>query len=438
MEQKKKTEFLTELKIIEKMVSCYFSSNVDVITRRSLALGISFETQTLVAKLEILKEQWRTKLPFWEDWDVKFADWKSKIKIWINKKDKMSEPNYTTECDYPLLDSDVDEHSLDKASVIAAIKKDVENFEDRESVGEACRLFSLNVVFDYTFDDALKRLLEAIEGCERMLTTHNAESYIELYQRLLNNFVAEEKYDVEVQIEKAIMSLPNNNRLSMLKKMFERECNLLYFGIWKLELQNMLPIVNPETPLSDENIGKFLSRYRNMLTSKDVIRILPQYYKLSLLNKAIIVERAKEVEANLPSIEYGGSDYCHLFLKHNLADNDKAMLELRRVVTLIDKHASSNKGKRSEKWKWVHLRSAMHDENIDFIDKDISISNFGLLISDILFKGNVDDKKVEKKANAVSQSLKELPSGFPKNHDKTIIGDMKKLLQPIKKIIENN
>ena len=135
MEQKKKTEFLTELKIIEKMVACYFSSNVDVITRRSLALGISLETQTLVAKLEILKDQWRTKLPFWEDWDVKFADWKSKIKIWINKKDKMSEPNYTTECDYPLLDSDVDEHSLDKASVIAAIKKDVENFEDKESVG---------------------------------------------------------------------------------------------------------------------------------------------------------------------------------------------------------------------------------------------------------------------------------------------------------------
>lgn len=438
MEQKKKTEFFTELKIIEKMVSCYFSSNVDVITRRSLALGISFETQTLVAKLEILKEQWRTKLPFWEDWDVKFADWKSKIKIWINKKDKMSEPNYTTECDYPLLDSDVDEHSLDKASVIAAIKKDVENFEDKESVGEACRLFSSNVVFDYTFDDALKRLLEAIEGCERMLTTHNAESYIELYQRLLNNFVAEEKYDVEVQIEKAIMSLPTDNRLQLLEKKFKDECDFPYVSFFRQEIKYMMPIVNPGLPLSDENVGKFFFRYRAQLSFEDVKHILPYYYRLSLLNEVIIAEKDKDIDAIMLDIESCNKDYCRLFLKHNLADNDEAMVELRRVVFSIDKYASDNKGDRSAKWRWVHLCKAMQDEKIDFIDKDISISGFGKLISDILFKGNVDDKKVEKKANAVSQSLKELPSGFPKNHDITIIGDMKKLLQPIKKIIENN
>lgn len=433
MIEKKKTEFLSKLENIEKMVSCYFSSSIDLISRRTLALGISLETQALVAKLEILKEQWHTKLPFWEDWDVDFRYWQSEIMMWIKNKDSMCKPFYSMESFFPLFDSNEGDLTIDSSSVIVAIKKDVENFEDHESIGEAYKLLSLNVVFDYTFDDALNRLLEAIEGCERMLTTHKAASYIELYQRLLNTYLAKEKHNVEVQIEKAIMELPTDNRLQFLENKFKDECDFPYVSFFRQEIKYMMPIVNPELPLSDENVGKFFFCYRARLSFEDVKHILPHYYRLSLLNKAIIVERDKEVEANMPSIEYGGSDHCHLFLKHNLADNDEAMLELRRVVTLIDKHASSNRGKRSEKWRWVHLLNAMHDEGIDFIDKDISISNFGLLISDILFKGNADDKKVEKKANAVSQSLKELPSGFPKNHDITIIGDMKKLLLPIKK-----
>ena len=135
----------------------------------------------------------------------------------------MCKPFYSMESFFPLFDSNEGDLTIDSSSVIVAIKKDVENFEDHESIGEAYKLLSLNVVFDYTFDDALNRLLEAIEGCERMLTTHKAASYIELYQRLLNTYLAKEKHNVEVQIEKAIMELPTDNRLQFLENKFKDE-----------------------------------------------------------------------------------------------------------------------------------------------------------------------------------------------------------------------
>ena len=89
------------------------------------------------------------------------------------------------------------------------------------------------------FDAVLKRLLDAIESCELTLMTPNADAYTELYLYILNNFVKEQKYDVEVQTEKAMMSLPNNNRLSVLKKMFETECDFSDLGKWKGNLQEL-------------------------------------------------------------------------------------------------------------------------------------------------------------------------------------------------------
>ena len=170
MIQKKKTDFLRRLEFIEKMISCYFTCP-SLRTQRALALGISIEAQTLVAELEILKDKWHTRLPFWEDWDVRFVEWKSKIKSWIDKKDSMYEPYndtvpyFDTEIFYPLLDSEEDEHNNVLSSAISTIKKDVENFENGEYVGKACYFFGDGIVFDYIFDAVLKSLLDVIESC---------------------------------------------------------------------------------------------------------------------------------------------------------------------------------------------------------------------------------------------------------------------------------
>ena len=157
MIQKKKTDFLRRLEFIEKMISCYFTCP-SLRTQRALALGISIEAQTLVAELAILKDKWHTRLPFWEDWDVRFVEWTSKIKSWIDKKDSMYEPYndtvpyFDTEIFYPLLDSEEDEHNNVLSSAISTIKKDVENFENSEYVGKACCFFGDGIVFDYIFD----------------------------------------------------------------------------------------------------------------------------------------------------------------------------------------------------------------------------------------------------------------------------------------------
>lgn len=439
MIQKKKTDFLRRLEFIEKMISCYFTCP-SLRTQRALALGISIEAQTLVAELEILKDKWHTRLPFWEDWDVRFVEWKSKIKSWIDKKDSMYEPYndtvpyFDTEIFYPLLDSEEDEHNNVLSSAISTIKKDVENFENSEYVGKACYFFGDGIVFDYIFDAALKRLLDAIESCELTLMTPNADAYTELYLYILNNFVKEQKYDVEVQTEKEIMPLPNNNRLSVLKKMFETECDFSDLGKWKEHLQDMLPMVNPETPLCDENMGKFLSRYRLQLTYEDLMLIVPRYYKLSLLNKAIIAEKII-VSSKKTVIECVNTDYCHTYLNYDLAYNIEAMSALRDVVSQVDERASVKQGERSGKWKWGHLRVAMQNEKIKFVDDKISGTDFGRLISNILLGENADKKTRSNKEKAVSQTLKNLGPDFPVHSDDTIIKIIIEMLEPVKKLI---
>ena len=230
------------------------------------------------------------------------------------------------------------------------------------------------------------------------------------------------------------MSLPNNNRLSVLKKMFETECDFSDLGKWQGNLQDMLPMVNPETPLCDENMGKFLSRYRLQLTYEDLMLIVPRYYKLSLLNKAIIAEKII-VGSKKTVIECVITDYCHTYLNYNLADNIEAMSALRDVVSQVDERASVKQGERSGKWKWGHLRVAMQNEKIKFVDDKISGTDFGRLISNILLGENADKKTRSNKEKAVSQTLKKLGPDFPVHSDDTIINNIIEMLEPVKKLI---
>ena len=115
-----------------------------------------------------------------------------------------------------------------------------------------------------------------------------------------------------------------------------------------------------------------------------------------------------------------------------MADNIEAMSALRDVVSQVDERASVKQGERSGKWKWGHLRVAMQNENIKFVDDKISGIDFGRLISNILLGENADKITRSNKAKAVSKTLKKLGPDFPVLSDDTIIKIIIDMLEPVK------
>lgn len=85
------------------------------------------------------------------------------------------------------------------------------------------------------------------------------------------------------------------------------------------------------------------------------------------------------------------------------------------------------KGNRSEKWQWPHLRAAFIV--LKLVDKDINPTDFGKAINTLL---------PSRSAASVKQSFKygRINSDFPNVADKSIIAEMVKRLESVKKYME--
>ena len=83
MENNKKSDILTVLENIDKMLQCY-TTMVNSIAGRMQMLAIGIEAQSLASKLNLAAERWRYKLPFKEACDVDFKLWEEKIFAWFD------------------------------------------------------------------------------------------------------------------------------------------------------------------------------------------------------------------------------------------------------------------------------------------------------------------------------------------------------------------
>ena len=84
MENIKKSDILTILENIDKMLQCC-TTMVNSIAGNMQMLAIAVEAQSLASKLKLAAERWRYKLPFKEACDVDFKLWEEKIKDWADE-----------------------------------------------------------------------------------------------------------------------------------------------------------------------------------------------------------------------------------------------------------------------------------------------------------------------------------------------------------------
>ena len=83
MENNKKSDILTILENIDKMLQCG-TTMVNSIAGNMQMLAIAVEAQSLASKLKLAAERWRYKLPFKEACDVDFKLWEKKFDAWFD------------------------------------------------------------------------------------------------------------------------------------------------------------------------------------------------------------------------------------------------------------------------------------------------------------------------------------------------------------------
>ena len=114
MENNKKSDILTVLENIDKMLQCY-TTMVNSIAGSMQMFAIAIEAQSLASKLNLAAERWRYKLPFKEACDVDFKFWRNRVVLWLsNFYDVAFDTDDSYEIDFFVPQSDyfVDLYSL--------------------------------------------------------------------------------------------------------------------------------------------------------------------------------------------------------------------------------------------------------------------------------------------------------------------------------------
>lgn len=114
-----------------------------------------------------------------------------------------------------------------------------------------------------------------------------------------------------------------------------------------------------------------------------------------------------------------------------LRNNEKAKTKLKEVLDTLNPKINTRGGKRSEKWQWPHVCDALKE--LQLIDNDTNPTDFGDAINKIL---------TDRTAQSVTQSFKtgRINPDYPTPTDKSIIAEIKQMLQPVKDLadIRNN
>ena len=467
MENNKKSDILTVLENIDKMLQCY-TTMVNSIAGRMQMLAIGIEAQSLASKLNLAAERWRYKLPFKEACDVDFKLWEEKIKDWAyeffcieNGEEtdgiEFFKPNadhfidqYFHECQ--TMNTDNEErpfYMIDNAirynNLLLNYKIDIENKENdwKKIIDNA----AFDEIADYSDlsdkdNSMLKQILArmfclsvslyilrlALHKAHEALLCPEEATYKSLYERLSVAYFNQHIEEAKTSFQGWLSKTPKKRQLKMLKEKLEKEKAKFFSGKWKEALENYFDI---EKVLEGTDAGKFIFKYREDLTLEEVGQIVGQYHKMAcILEEISRLENKAEVKpvakiAETPQ-ETKIMELSPIFAR-GIRESATATNQIVEAIREIAVTTSTPDRKLSGGKTWGHVKEALCWMGV--IDCNCLGTEFGRAIEAIC---------PDKKHTNVEQALKRYNSKKKTTTDENIVTDIAKKLKAVAKTLTEN
>ena len=461
MENNKKSDILTVLENIDKMLQCY-TMMVNSIAGSMQMLAIAVEALSLASKLTLAAERWRYKLPFKEACDVNFKLWEKKMAAWCDvlflhiegiKTDEMEffEPNADHFIDQyyhelKLRITDVEEcpfYMIDDAEkyddLLWGYKRDIEyeendwkNIIDNAAYIEVAENSELSVedslmlnqkldLMIWCIPEALSQLADALRKADEALLCPEEATYKSLYERLSVAYFDKHIDEAKTSFQGWLSKTPKKKRLKMLKEKMEKEKANFFSGKWKEALENYFDI---EKVLEGTDAGKFIFKYREDLTLEEVGQIVGQYHKMACIleeisrleNKAEVKPVAKNAETPQENKTMELSPIFASWIRESATATNQIVDTIRELALTTSTPDRKLSGGKS----WGHVKEALCQS--EFIDSNCLGTEFGRAIEAIC---------PDKKHTNVEQALKRYNSRKKTTTDKNIVADIAKKLKNV-------
>ena len=468
MENNKKSDILTVLENIDKMLQCY-TTMVNSIAGRMQMLAIGIEAQSLASKLNLAAERWRYKLPFKEAFDVDFKLWEKKFDAWYDVFNIYQEGEKTDEIEFfepnadhfidqyfherKLMETDVEEcpfYMIDDAEeyddLLWDYKRDIEeeendwkNIIDNAAYNEFAVNSDLNIedslmfkqklaLMDWYFPESLFQLVFALHKAHEALLCPEEAAYKSLYERLSVAYFNQHIEEAKTSFQGWLSKTPKKRQLKMLKEKLEKEKAKFFSGKWKEALENYFDI---EKVLEGTDAGKFIFKYREDLTLEEVGQIVGRYHKMACIleeisrleNKAEVKPVAKN--AVTPQ-ETKTMELSPIFAR-GIRESATATNQIVEAIREIAVTTSTPDRKLSGGKTWGHVKEALCLMGI--IDSNCLGTEFGRAIEAIC---------PDKKHTNVEQALKRYNSRKKTTTDENIATDIAKKLKAVVKTLTEN
>ena len=467
MENIKKSDILTILENIDKMLQCC-TTMVNSIAGRMQMFAIAIEAQSLASKLNLAAERWRYKLPFKEACDVDFKLWEEKIKDWAYEffcieNDEGTDgieffkPNadhfidqYFHECQ--TMNTDNEErpfYMIDNAirynNLLLEYKIDIENKEnDWKKIIDNAAFDEIADYSDLSDEDnsMLKQILArmfclsvslyilrlALHKAHEALLCPEEATYKSLYERLSVAYFNQHIEEAKTSFQGWLSKTPKKRQLKMLKEKLEKEKAKFFSGKWKEALENYFDI---EKVLEGTDAGKFIFKYREDLTLEEVGQIVGQYHKMAcILEEISRLENKAEVKpvakiAETPQ-ETKIMELSPIFAR-GIRESATATNQIVEAIREIAVTTSTPDRKLSGGKTWGHVKEALCWMGV--IDCNCLGTEFGRAIEAIC---------PDKKHTNVEQALKRYNSKKKTTTDENIVTDIAKKLKAVAKTLTEN
>ena len=467
MENNKKSDILTVLENIDKMLQCC-TTMVNSIAGRMQMLAIGIEAQSLASKLNLAAERWRYKLPFKEACDVDFKFWEEKIKDWAyeffcieNDEEtdgiEFFKPNadhfidqYFHECQ--TMNTDNEErpfYMIDNAirynNLLLEYKIDIENKDnDWKKIIDNAAFDEIADYSDLSDEDnsMLKQILArmfwlsvslyilrlALHKAHKALLCPEEAAYKSLYERLSVAYFNQHIEEAKASFQGWLSKTPKKKQLKMLKEKLEKEKAKFFSGKGKEALENYFDI---EKVLEGTDAGKFIFKYREDLTLEEVGQIVGQYHKMAcILEEISRLENKAEVKpvakiAETPQ-ETKIMELSPIFAR-GIRESATATNQIVEAIREIAVTTSTPDRKLSGGKTWGHVKEALCWMGV--IDCNCLGTEFGRAIEAIC---------PDKKHTNVEQALKRYNSRKKTTTDENIATDIAKKLKAVVKTLTEN
>ena len=467
MENIKKSDILTILENIDKMLQCC-TTMVNSIAGRMQMFAIAIEAQSLASKLNLAAERWRYKLPFKEACDVDFKFWEEKIKDWAyeffcieNDEEtdgiEFFKPNadhfidqYFHECQ--TMNTDNEErpfYMIDNAirynNLLLEYKIDIENKDnDWKKIIDNAAFDEIADYSDLSDEDnsMLKQILArmfclsvslyilrlALHKAHEALLCPEEAAYKSLYERLSVAYFNQHIEEAKTSFQGWLSKTPKKRQLKMLKEKLEKEKAKFFSGKWKEALENYFDI---EKVLEGTDAGKFIFKYREDLTLEEVGQIVGQYHKMAcILEEISRLENKAEVKpvakiAETPQ-ETKIMELSPIFAR-GIRESATATNQIVEAIREIAVTTSTPDRKLSGGKTWGHVKEALCWMGV--IDCNCLGTEFGRAIEAIC---------PDKKHTNVEQALKRYNSRKKTTTDENIVTDIAKKLKAVVKTLTEN